>query len=665
MPSTPIYQLRPPDVYPALETCSSGLSSVEADQRLALFGLNLLSEAQRPMPLRRLLGYLGYPLALALLATGLGAAVLGQLFLGLAIWALVLVNTAFSFWRNYRAEQAIDALRRLLPEYTRIFRDGQELHIPANRLVPGDVLVLGEGDNIPADARVVEEFGLRTNDTTLTGDAMPSRKTADASLRDGISELERPNLVFAGTSVVSGTGRAVVYSTGMLTQFGRIAHLTQTVSEAPSPMQVELQDFLRKVSWIAGGFALLVVLVGVLDAEVDLENLDAVLLGLGILVAAIPEGLPATLTLAMALAGQRLALKGVLVKKLSVLETLGTVSTLCTDKSGTLTQNQMTVRELWVAGQALQVSGVGYAPLGRIQPEPAGQPFESSLRQLLLALQACNNSRLTAPAAGKPSWGYIGDQTEAALRAAAVKGGVSEAELQRLPRVHELPFDARRKRMTTIHEPAGADAPARLAYVKGAPRELLAVCTQVLVDGQPQPLDEARRREALEQIDRCAGQALRVLGCACRRLPAGLRAYTPEAVERELTFLGLAAMHDPPRPEVTQAIGVLRQAGIRLIMVTGDYGLTALSLAQRVGMLGSQVQIVTGAELDLLDEAQLKELLGRPELLFARMAPEHKLRLVATLQLMGEVVAVTGDGVNDAPARRKADVGISRGIGGT
>lgn len=686
MESSPIYQLRPAEVYPSLETTSQGLSTAEAEERLALFGENILSDEVQPPTWRdRIELFLHLP-GLVLLAVGLGVMVLlREPLLGLSIWVLVSVNAGFSFWRNYRAEQAIDALRRLLPEYTRVLRDGAEISLPANRLAPGDILILAEGDNIPADARVVEEYGLRTNNATLTGDAVPARKTADASLRDGVSELERPNLVFAGTSVVSGTGRAVVYATGMLTQFGRIAHLTQSVKDDPSPMQVELNQVLKRVALAGLGFATFALLVGFFDESIALGRSESILLAVGILVAAIPEGLPATLTLALALAGQRLAIQGVLVKKLSVLETLGTVSTICTDKSGTLTQNQMTVREVWVAGERLHVTGVGYEPVGDFAPDPHGQPLEGDWQQLLTAIMACNNARLTPPGPGKPQWGYLGDQTEAALRVAALKGGIEETRLQHdIPRIHELPFDARRKRMTTIHQAqhnwhtyanGSSNAPSssftppfppKVAYVKGAPREILQLCTHILIGEHAKPLTNALRQQALEAIDDYASRALRVLGIARRSLPSDSRTYTPESVEQQLIFLGLVAMHDPPRPEVSQAIHTLRQAGIRIVMITGDYGLTGLSLARRVGMLDSNnARIVTGAELDTLNEVELKALLKQPELLFARMAPEHKLRLVATIQDMGEVVAVTGDGVNDAPALRKADVGISMGLSGT
>jgi Ca2+-transporting ATPase len=679
MEGGPIYQLRPAQVYDALETSLQGLSAEQAEARQDLFGKNLLSEEAKTPLWRKLTSHLLHPWSTILEIAGILAFAAGDPVLGVIILMLILLSVTASFFREYRAEQAMEALRRLLPAYARVLRASVEISTPASELVPGDILVLAEGDNIPADARVVEEYGLRVNNATLTGEAVPARKTADASLRDDISEVERPNLLFAGTSVVSGTGRAVVYATGMLTQFGRIAHLTQTVAEIPSPLQVELNSLTKRILIISLSLSFAVFLIGQFDIQLNWSK--SFLLALGVLVAAVPEGLPTLITLSLARAGQRLAQRGVLVKKLSVIETLGTISTICTDKSGTLTQNQMTVREVWVGGPAkgyaLQVSGVGYEPVGEFSPNPAGQPFEADLHELLVAATLCNNSRLSSPTPQHPQWTNLGDQTEAALRVAALKDGIDEKELvKQLPRIHEIPFDARRKRMSTIHQFMGVNGVSRyesrpdnkapaIAYVKGAPREVLQLCNSILVGGQVQPLDEAQRNTILTANDGYARRALRVLALARRELPARFSPYSAERIERGLTFLGLMAMHDPPRPEVAEAISTLQRAGIRMIMITGDYGLTAESLARRVGMLRTpDPLILTGAELDTYDDIQLNGLFDK-EVIFARMAPEHKMRLVAALQGRGEVVAVTGDGVNDAPALRKADVGLAMGIIGT
>ena len=537
-------------------------------------------------------------------------------------------------------------------------------------MAPGDVLVLAEGDNIPADARVVEEYGLRANHANLTGEAMPIRKVAEASLREGFTELERPNLVFAGTSVVSGTGRAVVFATGMATQFGRIANLTQAVKEEPSRLQQDMTRVTRVISMLAITLGTIFFVVGMTD--VGLQPVQAFIFAIGVIVAIIPEGLLPTVTLSLAMAVQRLAQRGVLVRKLAVVETLANTSVICADKSGTLTQNQMMVSEVWVGGQRLSVSGVGYEPKGDFTPSPWDTPIADDLQVLLSAASLCNNSRLNPPTADHPQWTCLGDQTEAALRVVALKGRVDESDLNRtLPRVHELPFDARRKRMSTIHR----DRRGQVVWVKGAPKEVLQLCTHILVHDQKIPLDDATRAEIMVANDDYARKALRVLALAGREIPprdldengwsSGEAAYTAERIEQDLTFLGLLAMMDPPRPEVAAAVRACRSAGIRMVMITGDYGLTAESVARRVGMLTTQrPRILTGAEVDTLDDDALRAVLDE-EVICARMAPEHKLRLVAAYQARGEVVAVTGDGVNDAPALRKADIGVAMGVTGT
>ncbi len=660
MASAPLYALRAAEVFKALQSSPDGLAPEEVQARLALYGPNILYEPMHVPLWRRFTAHVTHPMALLLWGAGAAAALIGQPMLGLVIAQVVLVNAAFSFWQEYRAERAVKALRHVLPAHTRVIRAGQELQVPSSEIVPGDVLVLAEGDNIPADARVVEEYGLRANHATLTGDAMPVRKTSEASLGNGLTELERPNLVFAGTSVVSGTGRAVVLATGMLAQFGRIAQLTQTVREGPSSLQQDIMRVTRKIALAAIGAGVIAFIVGMTD--VGMRWTQALIFAIGLVVAIAPEGLLPTVTLSLAMAVQRLAQRGVLVKKLAVVETLGKTSVICTDKSGTLTQNQMTVCELWVGGQRLSVSGVGYEPEGAFLPAWASALVQNDLDTLLTAAALCNNSRLTPPSPERPQWTCLGDQTEAALKVAALKGRLDEQTLsQAYPRVHELPFDARRKRMSTIHR----NGQGEITFVKGAPKEVLQLCTHILVHGQVQALDHAMRAEIIAANDDYACKALRVLALARRELPPRDGAYTPEKIEQNLTFLGLAAMMDPPRPKVAEAIKTCCAAGIRMVMVTGDYGLTAESVARRVGMLAtSRPRILTGADVEVMTRSELQAALDE-EIIFARMAPEHKLQLVAAFQARGEVVAVTGDGVNDAPALRKADIGIAMGRSGT
>jgi len=662
MSSAPIHSLRVPDVFQSLETSVNGLPTAEAESRQSLYGDNVLSEQPTQPEWQKYIHQIRHPFIILMLLAVLISFWQKDWTLAFVILLLTITNSAFSFWRENRAEKAIEKLRNLLPAYAHLTRNGTEAHIPASQVVPGDVLILAEGDNIAADARVVEEYGLRVNNASLTGEAVAARKTAEASILPNISDLERPNLIFAGTSVASGTGKAVVYATGMLTQFGRIAHLTQIVREGPSRFQKELERLGKILTWAAVIIGGIVWSLANYEPNVSSHYANPLLLALGTIVALTPEGLPATLTLSLAIAVQRLASRGVLAKRLNVVETLGNVSVICTDKSGTLTQNQMTVREVWVAHQKLQVTGVGYEPKGQFIPSPANNPFEKDLLTLLEAALCCNNARVNPPTEEHPTWTSLGDQTEAALKVAALKYNLTEEVVTKLlPRIHEIPFDARRKRMTTIHR----DIDREIALLKGAPREVLQLCLHIQVDGESRPLNEAVRSEILAANDDFARRALRVLAFARRDLPPRSGAYTAESVEHNLTFLGLMAMMDPPRPEVEQAIKTCRQAGIRIVMITGDYGLTAESLARRVGMVTTPSPIiVTGAELDALSELALQQLLDK-EIIFARMAPDHKLRLVSAYQARGDVVAVTGDGVNDAPALRKADVGIAMGVIGT
>ncbi len=660
MTTKPLHALRPADVYTVLETSPEGLSSGEAEARLRLFGPNVLPQPPSIPLWRKILDHMIHPMAIVLWAAGLLALITGHPTLPWAIWFVVFLNAAFSFWQEYRAEQAVSALSRLLPNFARVVRDGEEALIPAGEVVPGDMLVLEQGNNVPADARVVQQYGLRTNQAALTGEAMASINTEGASLREGLTDLERPNLIFMGSTVVSGTGHAVVFATGSMTQFGRIARLTQAPEEVASPLEREIIRLTRILSVIAVVLAAAVFGAGVID--VGIPRAEAFLLGIGILVATLPEGLRPTLTLSLAVAVQRLARREVLVKKLATIETLGKVSVICTDKSGTLTHNQMTVTDLWVAGCRLKVTGAGYQPEGAFVPANGSLPKPQDLRALLTAAALCNNARLLPPTAEHPRWSALGDQTEAALRACALKHEISAPALETVyPRIHELPFDASRKRMSTIHR----NGQSEIAFVKGAPKEVLEHSTHILHSGETRPLDHATRAEISQAIDGYARRALRVLAIACHELPTRDGTYTTENVEHNLTFLGLAAMMDPPRAEVTTAMQMFAQAGIRVVMITGDYGLTAESMARRIGMLPARrTRIVTGSDIDTMSSDDLDTIV-QEDVLFARVAPEHKLRVVAAFQRLGETVAVIGDGVNDGPALRKADIGIAMGKSGT
>jgi len=609
--------------------------------------------------------------------------------LGIAIWAVNVINGVFSFWQEYKAEQAIAALRRLLPTYARVLRDGSEQRISADQLVPGDLILLSEGDHISADGRVIAEATLRVDQSTLSGESYPVRKTAEAVTNDTMARPELPNLVFAGTSVTAGTGKAVVFATGMNTEFGTIARLTQSMQEELSPLQQEMIRTTRVVTVIAVGVGVLFFVLAVAFAGVT--SIESIIFALGMIVAFVPEGMVPTVTLALAMGTQRMAKRHALMKRLSAVETLGCTTVICTDKTGTLTQNEMTVRSLWVAGRDLTVTGVGYTPEGHILSNDGSvvDSQDGDVRALLLALGLCTDARLLPPNSEAPQWTVLGDPTEAALQVVATKGGLDLAEeIHQCPRVRELPFDSRRKRMTTVHSvqhpgsnvqgrehstasissyPSDPRSPTRqfLAFVKGAPKEVLALCTSINTSAEASPLDEAKRAQILAANDDYARKGLRVLAAAQRILPADLSQYTPDTVECALTFLGLVAMMDPPRPEVTEAIEKCHRAGIRIIMMTGDYGLTAESIARRIGIIRSHhPRLLTGADLVNMDDTALHHALAS-EVIFARVAPEHKLRVVTALQSLGHVVAVTGDGVNDAPALKKADIGVAMGRAGT
>lgn len=650
------------DLYTLLHTDPQGLKPDEAAQRLTSYGPNQLQQVQgQPLWRKFFLNFI-HLMALLLWVGGAVAFVAQMPELGVAIWLVNLINGAFSFWQEYKAEQATAALMQLLPTYARVLRAGAEERIRSENLIPGDILLLAEGDHISADARLIRDAELQVDQSTLTGESRPVRKVTEGVVNHHLTPAEMPNLVFAGTSVAAGDGMAVVYATGMKTEFGKIAHLTQSLGDELSPLQREVEVVTRIVTVIAVVIGLLFFGVAILLAHMPLA--EGFIFGLGMIVAFVPEGLLPTVTLALAMGVQRMVHRHALIKRLSAVETLGCTSVILSDKTGTLTQNEMTVRELWVGGRNLTVSGVGYAPSGVIQAPgvDSAVPVDDDLRQLLVAAGLCNNARVLPPNHETPHWSVLGDPTEAALLVMAPKGGVDlAAENRQTPRTRELPFDARRKRMTTIHQVGSA----RIAYVKGAPREVVALCRSWRQQGQEQPLDAAQRDLILQVNDEYARGGLRVLAVAMRQLPETELELTTDIVECELTLLGLVAMVDPPRPEVATAVAQCQRAGIRIIMITGDYGLTAESIARRIGIIsGAQPRIITGSELETLDEAALQASL-HDEVIFARVAPEHKLRVVRALQQMGQVVAVTGDGVNDAPALKQADIGVAMGITGT
>ncbi|BBB47816.1 cation-translocating P-type ATPase [Pelolinea submarina] len=670
------------DVYKLMGVSEKGLASQEVQDRLKTYGANQIKEAKKASLLLKFVSNFTHLMAILLWVGGFVALIARMPELTIAIWLVNVINGAFSFWQEFRAEKATDALKKLLPAFSRVLRDGVEQKILAEELVPGDIVLLAEGEKISADCRLVDQAALRTDQATLTGESRPVNKTAEAVLQDKITYTELPNMVFAGTSVATGTGKAIVLSTGMNTEFGKIANLTQEMKEELSPLQLEMKNVTKMVTVIAVVVGIIFFIMALVLAGID--PAESFIFGLGMIVAFVPEGLLPTVTLALAMGTQRMAKRHALIKKLSAVETLGCTSVICTDKTGTLTQNEMTVRALWLPGSnqtmgsTFSLGGTGYEPVGELSlgDEKVDAEQQFNVRMLLTAGSLCNDARLLEPD-GAPGhgWTILGDPTEAAIKVAARKCKLDLNELERsFPRVFEIPFDSRRKRMTTIHkidpyqasnEYFACGKSKRVAFIKGAPKEVLDLCSSVCVQGTISAIDEATREAVMAANDNFARDGLRVLAVAQRALPDGMLNYEAEQMESELVFIGLVAMMDPPRPEVAEAVQKCHHAGIRIIMITGDYGLTAESIARRVGIIrGSHPRIVTGFDLNAMDEQALEEAL-KDEVIFARVAPEHKLRVVSALQELGFIVAVTGDGVNDAPALKKANIGVAMGISGS
>ena len=668
-----IYKLSVDKAYEALGTSPRGLTQGQAEENQKEQGKNVIDEKKKKSSILIFLSNFTHLMAVLLWVGGAVAIFADMPQLGIAIWLVNVINGVFSFWQEHRAGKATDALRNMLPSYARVIRDGEEQKILSEDLVIGDIILLEEGDKISADARLIECSDLQVDQSTLTGESNPVRKTKEAVLKDGLTRPETPNLIFAGTNVSEGNGRAIVMSIGMKTEFGRIADLTQNMVKENSPLQKELDRLTKQISFIAIGFGVFFFAAAMF--LVDEPIAASFIFALGMVVAFIPEGLLPTVTLSLAMAVQRMSKRNALVKKLSSVETLGSTSVICTDKTGTLTQNEMTVNHLWLAEREFEVTGVGYSSKGDILEgnKKVTANDNEDMRLLLTGAALCSNARLLPPNEESARHTVLGDPTEACLGVVAEKAGIDvhkQAELT--PRLRELPFESRRKRMTTIHQlEKQIEGTARIAYVKGAPKEVMKLSEWIRVNGKVEAMTEEMRKRIMEANDGYARRGLRVLAVAYRLLhkgdaiPVAMSAFTPEIIEQDLVFVGLVVMADPPRPEVADAVEECRRAGIRIIMITGDYGLTAESIAKRIGIVkGPHPRVLSGLELEELTDDQLKVYL-KDEIIFARVAPEQKLRVVSNLQEMGEIVAVTGDGVNDSPALKKADIGVAMGIAGT
>lgn len=627
----------------SLKTAATGLSHDEAARRLLEFGPNTVRPARAESALLRFARQFTHFFALILWLAAALAFVAeqrepgqGMLLLGIAILGVILINGLFSFWQEHRAERALRALQQLLPHDVRVIREGAMLSLPAATLVPGDIVYLESGDDIPADCRLIEAYGVRVNNATLTGESRPLARHALPAAE--IRTLDARNVLLAGTSLVAGEARAVVFATGMHTEFGKIAHLTQTVRKTTSPLAHEIARLSR---WVALLSLALGVVFFFLGRSLGLNFWQNLLFAIGIIVANVPEGLLPTLTLALALGAQRMARRNALIRHLPAVETLGSTTVICTDKTGTLTRNRMEVRRVFADGR---IEAIDHASAWRA-PADCGRHF----------LEIAAHCHSLQPATVNGRHGWHGDPLEQALVEFVQ---ATAPDLSQSPRVDEVPFDSERRRMSTLHDTPNGP----VLYSKGALEALLPHCSYAYQSGAVVPLSDAHRREFLDAEERLTRDGLRVIALAWRPAPVGAAA----TLEQELVLTGLAAFEDPPRPEVAAAISQCHSAGVKVVMVTGDHPRTAVAIASQIGLVRTDAPLVIGGErLEQLSDAELQLTLDAAELVFARISADQKRRIVEAFKRKGEVVAVTGDGVNDAPALRAADIGIAMGVSGT
>jgi Ca2+-transporting ATPase len=637
-------------VFSLLRSGPAGLTAAEAARRLVEYGPNELQAAHRISGWSIFLGQFKNLLIVMLLIATVVSAFLGHEVEAIAIAVIVLFAVLMGFGQEFRAERAIEALRQMAAPTATVLRGGEETEVLARELVPGDIVLLRAGDKIPADARLIESASLQIEEAALTGESVPVEKDAGPVAGDDLALGDRRNMVFAGTAATYGRGRAVVVATGMATEFGKIAQMLQTVETGKTPLQENLDRVGRALAWAALGVVAVIVALGLFRGQPFIEML---IFGIALAIAAVPEALPAVVTISLAIGVQRMAKRHALVRRLPAVETLGSTSVICSDKTGTLTKDEMTARKLFVAGQLMDITGAGYEPHGEFLRDGVAVEPPEPVRLLLAAGSLASDAHIVhSEADGR--WHVKGDPTEAALVVAAAKAGLNKADLDsEFPRVNEIPFTSETKRMTTLH----TDREGTTAYSKGAPEVILASCSRQLMAEGAITLDPDGREAVLDAAHQMAGEALRVLAVASR---AGAAL---ENAEHEMTFLGLVGMIDPPRPEVKVAIETCEHAGIKAVMITGDHPITAQAVARELGLLKTG-RVITGAALEAMREDEFERDVEDIEV-YARVSPAHKLRVVTALQKKGHIVAMTGDGVNDAPALKKADIGIAMGITGT
>jgi len=657
------------DVFEALKTSEEGLTSEEAKRRLIEHGPNVLVEKKHASIAYKFLGQLKDLFGVLLLFASLLAAIDAVWENDFSMWetsaiilAVVLINAVFSLFQEWRAEKAMETLRSWMPEYAKVIRDNELKKILVKDVVPGDIIVLEEGDRVPADARLIEAFDLWTNNVPLTGESEPQPRTTEAVKVMDASYLDVQNSVFMSTSVATGRGKAIVVKTGMDTKFGQIAGLTQEIKEEASPLQ-------KEIAYTARYDFILAITVGVAFFFVSLTFLHvqlatAILFMIGVMVALVPEGLQVTVSSALAINVLRMVRENVLVKRLSAVQTLGSVTVICTDKTGTITKGEMTATKIWVPDKVLDVSGVGYNPDGDFTNKGKALEKEdsASVEKILEISALCNSSKLEPPSDRNRSWCIVGDPTDGALLVAAIKLGLNPQSILAQKPIHNvIPFDSTRKMMTTIHK----NSHAIFAYTKGAPRSVLSICNRVIVEDKVESMTGDCLSAAEARIREFADEGLRVIAIAYSELPAN-GTFKARDVEKDMILVGLVAMKDPPRPEVENAVAIAKEAGIKIVIITGDYGPTAQAIAKEVGIVDpASSRIIRGVDMEAMTDDQISDEVKRQNVIFARVSPEQKLRIVKALKHHTEIVAVTGDGANDAPSLKEADIGVAMGVSGT
>lgn len=634
-----------------------GLTKEEAEARLQQYGLNEIAKRKKRTALIIFLSQFKSFLTLVLLAAIIISFALGEVIDASVILLVVIVNTSLGFFQEYSAEKAVEALKKLTAPFATVIRSGKKLDIPAKEVVPGDIVYLEEGKRVPADMRITNQANLNIDESSLTGESVPVSKR-ESVLEKEVEVADMANMAFMSTYVTNGVGTGITVEIGMNTEIGKIAKSVEESESPATPLQVRLEQLGKYLGISILIVSAIIFLLGVYIKEASL--LDMFLVSVALAISAIPEGLPAVVTLALSLGVKRMASKNAIIKRLLAVETLGTTSVICADKTGTLTKNEMTVEQVYVNNEFISVSGKGYEPIGEffINDEYIDIHKIKALMLLLKTVTLCNNSSLDKTDNG---WEMVGDPTEGALTVLGKKAGFEKHELKKQYQfITEIPFSSKRKMMSVIYE----EDKNKFAYVKGAPEQIVKKCKFIFTKKGIKKLTKAESKRLTDIYRKMAAQPLRVLGVAYKKLPNKIKNYTEENIESELTFLGIVGMEDPIRDGVKSALIKAQEAGIKTVMITGDHELTAASIARQLGILGKNEIVLTGLELESMSQAELEDVIEKTSV-YARVSPEHKVRILEAFQKKGHVVAMTGDGVNDAPAIKKADIGISMGIKGT